>query len=196
MPASSPLIKRGLQGIARAHVLIATPQRVRRSLSWDVLLGEPYVALSCGSTAENIFSCVLHWVMFPLRGRTKCSLLRPGRYSRYFVLLGGDVALYVKGWPLTVLQRHEVIRIKVRFRGHKGDQIYDSKVRSLYEQATRLGVRVPDQARAARPPCLWQSFFRATQRCPKAPPSFPCIDVVMTLEYVVTRGPFGHFAKR
>ena len=38
-PTSSSLIKRALKEVERLHVAAGTPKRVRRPISWDVLLG-------------------------------------------------------------------------------------------------------------------------------------------------------------
>ena len=48
LPASSPLNKRALKGVARSHVAAETLKRVRRLISWDSLLEGKGLALSWG----------------------------------------------------------------------------------------------------------------------------------------------------
>ena len=48
LPTLSPLIKRALKGVARSHVVVETPKRVRRPILWDALLEGQGLASSWG----------------------------------------------------------------------------------------------------------------------------------------------------
>ena len=63
LPASSPLITLALQGVTRSHVAAGTPNRVRRPILWDALLGGQGLPSSWGRAAE-FFGCLSSWAIF------------------------------------------------------------------------------------------------------------------------------------
>ena len=62
VPTQSPLAKRALQGISRAHAATGTPRRVRRPVSWDMFLQGENIKNPHEDKGVGCYGCVYGYV--------------------------------------------------------------------------------------------------------------------------------------
>ena len=187
LPTSSPLIRRALKGVERSHVAAGTPKRVRRPISWDVLLGGQGLASLWGPGGRVLWMSLALGYSFVARSdgvlASATRVVHPVHCSK-----GRDVALYCGGQRLMsfffcfffILRRMGKNKALARCSGTRlltPRFVFEvikvtrpNRGRLSCAHATASGGHCPGWERAAVLSLSWWSCCRVIRHCRKAPP--------------------------
>ena len=121
LPTKSPLLERVFSGMSRAHAEAGTKSRVRRPVSWDMLLEGETLMPSRGRGGRILWLCLALGYFWMTRS-DETFATDTGVVHQVHCLNRGDVAFYAGRQELPFLRWREADLVEVRFRGQKGDQ--------------------------------------------------------------------------
>lgn len=121
LPAGAPLIKRSLLGVARVHVRAGTKSRSRVPVSWETLLEGQQLTASWGPGGRVLWLCLALSYFLVARSDEVFATLS-GQCHQVHCLRRSDVEFFHGEDVLAPLHWHKATGVRVRFRGHKGDQ--------------------------------------------------------------------------
>ena len=136
LPTKSPLLERVFSGISRAHAVAGTEKRVRRPVSWEMLLDGETLIPSWGSGGRILWLC-LALGYFLMTRSDELFATDAGVAHQVHCMTRGDVAFYSGGEQLPFLRWREARTVEIRFRGHKGDQLQAGNVLVRTRDAVR-----------------------------------------------------------
>ena len=93
LPTKSPLLERVFSGISRAHAVAGTKLRVRRQVSWDILLKGETLVSSWGRGGRVLWLC-LALGYFLMTRSDEVFAMDTGVVHQVHCLTRGDVAFY------------------------------------------------------------------------------------------------------
>ena len=128
LPTTAPVLKSALKGIARSHVVAGTPRQVRLPVSWGMLLEGKGLIPSWGAGGKEMWLC-LCLSYFLIARSDEMFASDSGVVHPAHRLTRGDVALFAGDAHLAYALWPTADKIKVRVRGHKGDQDMIGSVR-------------------------------------------------------------------
>lgn len=122
LPIAAPSVSRALKGVEKAHVAFGTVRRVRVPVSWEVVLAGQHLARSWGAGGRVLWLC-LALTYFLVARSDEIFADGAGRVHPVHCLRRDDVTFYEGERVLRPTQWYRATRVKVVFRGHKGDQV-------------------------------------------------------------------------
>ena len=117
-----PLLRNALKGSARSHAVAGSQPRVRRPVSWPMLLAGEYLAQTWG-VGGRVLWLALGASFFFLTRAAEMFAETSTRMHEIYGLRRGGVAFFRGGRQLEWGQWPTADRVEVRFRGSKGDQL-------------------------------------------------------------------------
>ena len=122
LPVESPLLKRLILGITRAHLKADLHRRYRVPIALDVLLKYGgRAAISWGNGGRVLFLCLLLTYFIGARAH-ELFQNDEGKVHEVHCLIRNDIAFFENDRQLSKDVAHLATRVEFRFRGHKGDQ--------------------------------------------------------------------------
>lgn len=122
LPTGAPLVNRALKGIERIHVQVGTPRRVRGPVSWETLLQGQHLIPSWGQGGRVLWLCLALSYLLMTRAEEMFASMA-GEVHPVHCLCREDVTfMNAEQVALQPLYWHKATMVRVRFRGHKGDQ--------------------------------------------------------------------------
>ena len=139
LPVTAPMVQCALKGIARSHVEAGTPRRVRLPVSFSMLLTGETLVPSWGPEGNVLWLC-LGLSYFIMTRSDEMFAADSGMVHDVHSLTRGDVAFYAQGTQLGSDRWQQADKIKVRFKGHKGDQEQIGSVHGDTRRGSRIEV--------------------------------------------------------
>lgn len=121
LPIAAASVNRALKGVEKAHVEFGTKRRVRIPVEWEVLLEGQHLIPSWGTGGRVLWLC-LSLTYFLVARSDEIFATTTGGVHPVHCLRRTDVTFYDGERVLRPSQLYRATRVRVRFRGHKGDQ--------------------------------------------------------------------------
>lgn len=122
LPRDSLLLKRQLDGIRKAHVLLGSSRELRLPITLhDLLLVPPETCAEWGTGGRVLLWCMMLSYFIGARAH---EIFRndAGKIHPVNCLTRDDVVFFAGDSQLPIARAREATRVEIRFRGHKGDQ--------------------------------------------------------------------------
>ena len=137
LPITHDLLKKFLKGITRCPVNVGTQPRLRRPISWDMILTGRELVQSWGEGGKILWLCLgLSYFFLTRAGEV---FANEDRSVGEWCLKRNHVAFFEGDRQLRCFQWPSADRVEVRFDGGKGDQMRRGTVISRYRHRSTQG---------------------------------------------------------